>query len=83
MADNLFDTQYDVTKKSKILRFYESNKILIFSTVFIIIIMFVSFSFYVESKEKKRILISDNYPVANLEWRISSPIQAFSSLKIK
>ena len=28
MAENLFETDYDVTKKSKLKRFYEENKIL-------------------------------------------------------
>ena len=27
MEENLYQTQYDVTKKSKIKRFYESNKV--------------------------------------------------------
>ena len=31
MTNNLIETQYDITKKSKLKKFYESNKILIFS----------------------------------------------------
>ena len=54
MAENLFEANYDVTKKSKLKRFYESNKIFIFSFIFIIIIFFGSFNFYLENKEKKR-----------------------------
>ena len=46
MAENLFEVQYDVTKKSKLKRFYESNKVFIFSFIFILIIFFGSFSFY-------------------------------------
>ena len=34
MAENLIEAQYDVTKKSKLKKFYEKNKILIFSFIF-------------------------------------------------
>jgi len=66
MTDNLFEAQYDVTKKTKIKRFYESNKILIFSSVFSLIILFGVYSFYLHSKEKKRILLSQNYIQAKI-----------------
>ena len=69
MNENLFGAQYDVTKKSKLLKFYEANKILIFSTVLIIIIAIASVSFYLAAKEKKKVLLSGNYITAkvNLE----------------
>ena len=66
MNENLFETQYDVTKKSKLKKFYEVNKILIFSTVLILIIAIASVSFYSETKEKKKILLSDNYLAAKV-----------------
>ena len=61
MNENLFEAQYDVTKKSKIKKFYESNKILIFSTILVLIIAIASVSFYSEFKEKKKTLLADNY----------------------
>ena len=64
MNDNLFETQYDVTKKSKFRRLYDANKLLIFSTLFVLIITSISFSFYTVSREKKQILLADNYMVA-------------------
>ena len=64
MNDNLFETQYDVTKKSKFRKLYDANKLLIFSTLFVLIIASISFSFYTASKEKKQILLADNYIVA-------------------
>ena len=69
MNENLFETQYDVTKKSKLKKFYETNKILIFSAILILIIVIASVSFYSETKERKKILLSDNYLAAkvNLE----------------
>ena len=61
MNENLFEARYDVTKKSKIKKFYESNKILIFLTILIIIIAIAFVSFYSEFKEKKLTLLADNY----------------------
>ena len=61
MNENLIEAQYDVTKKSKLKKFYETNKILIFSTILILIIATASAIFYSETKEKKKILLSDKY----------------------
>jgi len=61
MDENLSEIQYDVTKKSKLRKFYEAKKILIFSSILFLAIVVVSFSFYLDNKEKKRILLSDNY----------------------
>ena len=66
MKENLFEAQYDLTKKSKLKKFYESNKILIFSFGLILIILFSSFSLYLESREKKKILLSENYIQAKI-----------------
>ena len=66
MTDNLFEARYDLTKKSKLKKFYEKNKIFIFSLVFISVIAFGSFSFYLESKEKKRISLSEDYLQAKI-----------------
>ena len=66
MNENLFEAQYDVTKKSKLKKFYEVNKILIFSVILILIIAIASVSFYSETKEKKKILLSDNYLAAKV-----------------
>ena len=66
MNENLFETQYDVTKKSKLKKFYEVNKILIISVILILIIAIASVSFYSEIKEKKKILLSDNYLAAKV-----------------
>ena len=64
MNENLFKTQYDVTKKSRFRKLYDANKLLIFSTLFVLIIASISFSFYTVSREKKQILLADNYMVA-------------------
>ena len=59
MNENLFETEYDVTKKSKLRKLYESNKILIFSIILILIIAIFSTSFYLEINEKNKTLLAD------------------------
>ena len=54
MADNLIEAQYDITKKSKMLKFYQENKILIYSIIFFILIIIGS-TFFIW-KEKKKII---------------------------
>ena len=81
MAENLFEVQYDVTKKTKLKKFYESNKILIFSFIFILIILFGSFSFYLENKEKKKILLSENYLQAKIYLERGNKGKAIDLLK--
>ena len=64
MNENLIEAQYNITKKDKLKKFYEANKILIFSALLILIISIASLSFYSEAKEKKKILLADNYLTA-------------------
>ena len=81
MNENLFEAQYDVTKKSKLKKFYEANKILIFLAVLIIIIASASVSFYLETKEKKKIYLSDNYLTAKVYLKNGDRNKARSVLK--
>ena len=81
MNENLFEAQYDVTKKSKLKKFYEANKILIFLAVLIIIIASASVSFYLEAKEKKNIYLSDNYLTAKVYLKNGDRNKAKSVLK--
>ena len=81
MTENLFEARYDVAKKSKLKKFYESNKIFIFSLVFISVIFYGSFSFYLESKEKKKILLSENYLQAKIYLEGGDKNKAINLLK--
>ena len=81
MTENLFEAQYDVTKKSKLKRFYESNKIFIISFIFIVIIFFGSFNFYLENKEKKKVLLSENYLQAKIFLERGDKNKAMNLLK--
>ena len=66
MNENLFEAQYDVTKKTKLRRFYESNKIIIFSLIFVVAISVVSLAIISSIKEKKKILIGEKYITAKI-----------------
>ena len=66
MAENFIQSQYDITKKSKLKKFYESNKILIFSFILILVTSFASFVYYLKSIEKDKILLSENYVKAKI-----------------
>ena len=81
MNENLFEAQYDVTKKSKLKKFYEANKILIFSAILSLIIVIASVIFYSETKEKKKILLSDNYLTAKVYLENGDKNKAKSVLK--
>ena len=81
MAENLIEAQYDVTKKSKLKKFYEKNKIFIFSFIFLFVFAFGSFGFYLENKEKKKILLSENYLQAKIYLEDGNKNKAISLLK--
>ena len=81
MAENIFEAQYDLTKKSRIKKFYESNKIFIFSLILILIILFGSFSFYLENQERKKILLSENYIQAKIYLENGNKNEALNTLK--
>ena len=81
MTNNLIEAQYDITKKSKLKKFYESNKILIYLFIFILIILFGYFSYYLESKEKKKFLLSENYVEAKIYLENGDKVEALNLLK--
>ena len=81
MAENFFETQYDITTRSRIKKFYESNKILIYSSILILIILIVSSSLYLESKERKKILLSENYIQAKFYLDNDNKYEALNTLK--
>ena len=81
MTNNLFETQYDLTKKSKLKEFYESNKIWIFSTIFVFVIIATSYFYYKDSKESKKILLSENYIQAKVYLENGNKTKALEILK--
>ena len=81
MNEDLIEARYDITRKSKPRRFYESNKILIFSSIFVLAIILISFSVYFENKEKNKILLSENYIQARIYLENGNKEEAISLLK--
>ena len=81
MAENTFETQYDLTKKNKIVKFYEDNKILIYSSLITLLIIFGSVTFYFENKENNKILLSENYIQAKINLESGKKNEAISNLK--
>ncbi len=66
MNEDLIEAQYDITKKTKIKKFYEKNKILIYVFIFFIVITIFGTVYYLENKENKRIALSDDYIQAQI-----------------
>ena len=81
MVDNLFEAQYDITKKSKLRKFYESNKILIYASALILIMSFGYLIYYVENSERKKILASNNYVKAKIYLDHEKEFEALKVLK--
>ena len=81
MPENLFETRYDLTKKSKLREFYESNKILIYSSILTLILIISSYSYYQASKEKKKIVLSENYIQAKVYLESGNKTEAVKILR--
>ena len=81
MNENLFETQYDVTQKSKIRKFYEKNRIFIFSGIILFLVTLISFSLYFSNKEKKEIALSNDYLSATIYLDNNEKDKAINILK--
>ena len=81
MAENFIEAQYDITKKSKLRRFYDSYKILIFSSIFLLLTVYASFSFYLIKKENEKIYLSEKYIQAKIYLENKNYNEATNILK--
>ena len=81
MAENFIDEQHDITEKSKIKKFYESNKIFIYSLCFIFIVLIGSFIFYFEANKSKRISVSEDYIMSKVYLEEGNKVEATNLLK--
>ena len=81
MTENLFEARYDITKKSKFRNFYDSYKIFIYSFVLIFFISLGSYNYFLSNKEKKKILISENYIQAKIYLENGKKNEATDILK--
>jgi hypothetical protein len=81
MNENNIETQYDLTKKSKVRIFYDSNKIAIYSIVLALIIFTVSLIFYIDYKKKQSLLLSNKYIQAKIYIERENDKEALNLLK--
>ena len=64
MNNNLFQTEYDVTHKTKLKRFYENHKFKIISFLLLLAVLIIAFFFYLEVKKNKKISLTEKYVAA-------------------
>ena len=81
MNEDLMEAQVVSTGKDKLIKFYKTNKILVFLTILALIIAIVSLSFYSATKEKKKTLLADNYIEAKVYLANGDKNQAKNILK--
>ena len=81
MTENLFEAQYDITKKSKLKIFYDKYKLFIYSLLVILILLFSFFSLYLENKKNKRVSLSDDYLQAKVFLDNGEKLNATNLLK--
>ena len=66
MNDNLIEANYDITKKTKIKKFYDDNKKLIYVFGIFIILSTFGIIYYLENKENKRIELGNDFVQAKI-----------------
>jgi hypothetical protein len=66
MNENFISGEYDVTKKTKLRKFYDDYKILIFSIISMFILIIASFNIYSYLQNKKKITLSKEYVNAQI-----------------
>ena len=68
------------TRNEKIKNFFVENKKVLFLSILLIVILFISYFGFQEYKEKKRILISDQYNTTIIEYSSTSKENTKNSL---
>jgi predicted negative regulator of RcsB-dependent stress response len=81
MNENLFETQYDVTKKSKIKKFYDNNRILIFSATILLTIIIAYGFYFFSQQERKKINLAENYIDSKISIKAGKKDKAKNILK--
>ena len=81
MNENLIHNKIELTRKEKMLKFYNKNKILIFSFISIVFVIGILIVFYIETKEKKKEILAQNYVTAKIYIEKNEKIRAKNILK--
>ncbi len=66
MDENLYKAEYVVSKGNKINNFYKKNKNYIFISIAVFIAIIGSITFYLESKNEKKVLLASNFIEAKI-----------------
>jgi len=66
MNENLIHNKIELTRKEKMIKFYNKNKILIFSFISLVFVIGILIVFYIETKEKKKEILAENYVTAKI-----------------
>ena len=81
MDEIIVQSEVQLTKKEKILKFYNKNKITIFSLLSLVLVIVIAVIFYIESQEKKKKIIAQNYVSAKIYLEKNDKIKAKNILK--
>ena len=81
MNENLIHNEIEQTKKEKLLKFYNNNKILIFSSLSLVLVLGILIIFYLESQDKKREIVAQNYVSAKIFIEKNDKTKAKNILK--
>ena len=81
MNENFISGQYDIEKKSKLKKFYDNNKIFIYSAICAILIAISSLSIYSYLQNKKKSSLAKNYINANIYIKNGNKTDALNILK--
>ena len=81
MEETVTKDQEKITTKEKLIKFYKTNKILFYLIVSAVTIVVAGIIFYSEIKEKRKILLSENYVEAKIYLQNGEKDKATKILK--
>ena len=81
MDENLYKAEYVVSKGNKITNFYKKNKNYIFISIAVFIAIIGSITFYLESKNEKKVLLASNFIEAKIFIKNNEKNKAKNILK--
>jgi len=81
MNENFIEAQYDITKKSRLKKFYDSYKIFIYSLLIVVIISIISVVAYSNHKHNENTKASEKYLIAKIYLSKGKKNEAKNTLK--
>jgi tetratricopeptide (TPR) repeat protein len=81
MKDSSIEAQYDISKKHRLQKFYENNKIFVYSILCLLIFLLISTNFYLSRMESKRVLLADNFVQSKILLEKGEKVESLKLLK--